>query len=66
MAVGDAIEESGMLLREGGGFVLRADGGRHWRLDLPRVPVDLVGKRVQVAGVEAEDMRIEVEGVRAG
>lgn len=66
MALGDAVAESGMLLREGGGFVLRGDGGRRWRLDLGRVPVDLVGKRVQVAGVEAGDGLIDVDAVRAG
>ena len=66
MALGDAVTESGMLLREGGGFVLRGDSGRRWRLDLARVPVDLVGKRVAVEGVEAGDGLIDVDGVRAG
>lgn len=62
MALGDAIAESGMLLRDGGGFVLRGDGDTCWRLDLSRVPVDLVGKRVRVAGVEAGDGLIDVDG----
>lgn len=66
MALGDEIAESGMLLREGGGFVLRGDSGRRWRLDLSRVPVDLVGKRVELAGTEAGDGLIDVDGVRAG
>lgn len=66
MALGDAIAESGMLLRDGGGFVLRGDSGRRWRLDLSRMPVDLVGKRVAVAGMEAGDGLIDVDGIRAG
>ena len=66
MALGDTIEEAGMLSRDGGGFVLRADGGRRWRLDLGRVPVDLVGKRVRLAGIEAGDGLIDVDGIRAG
>ena len=66
VAVGDGIAMSGMLLREGGGFVLRGDGGMRWRLDLSRVPVDLVGKRVAVEGIEAGDGLIDVDGVRAG
>ena len=66
MARGDAVEDSGMLLRDGGGFVLRGDSGRRWRLDFGRVPVDLVGKRVRVEGVEAGDGLLDVEGVRAG
>ena len=64
MASGDGIDESGMLLREGGGFVLQRDAGGRWRLDLGRVPVDLVGKRVRVIGVEAGGGLVEVDGVR--
>jgi hypothetical protein len=65
VARGDRIDETGMLLREGGGFVLQRDLGGRWPLDLARVPVDFVGKRVRVVGVEDEDGRVEGEGVRA-
>ena len=65
IAVGDAIDEAGMLLREGGGFVLQRDLGGRWRLDLHRVPVDLVGKRVRVVGFEAAAGLVDVEGVRS-
>ena len=65
MATGDAIEDAGMLLRDGGGFVLQRDQGGRWRLDLHRVPVDLVGKRVRVVGIEAADGLLDVDGVRA-
>jgi len=65
MAQGDPIDETGMLLREGGGFVLQRDLGGRWPLDLSRVPVDLVGKRVRVVGIDSGDGRIEADGVRA-
>ena len=65
MATGDAIDESGMLIRAGGGFVLQRDLGGRWRLDLSRVPVDLVGKRVRIVGQEAGDGLVDVDGVRA-
>ena len=63
MAQGDAIDETGLLLREGGGFVLQRDLGGRWPLDLARVPVDLVGKRVRLIGVEGADGRIDGDGV---
>jgi hypothetical protein len=65
VATGDAIEETGMLLREGGGFVLQRDLGGRWPLDLSRMPVDLIGKRVRIVGVETAAGRIDVDGVRA-
>lgn len=65
MATGDQVDEAGMLLREGGGFQLQRDVGGRWRLDLHRVPVDLVGKRVRVIGTEAGGGLVDVEGVQA-
>lgn len=64
MAIGDPVDESGLLLREGGGFILRRDRGGHWRLELHRVPVDLVGKRVRLIGIETEPDLVEVDGVQ--
>ena len=64
MAAGDAIEETGTLLREGGGFVLQRDAGGRWPLDLSRVPVDLVSKRVRIVGTENLAGRVDVDGVR--
>lgn len=63
---GEPIDEAGLLLREGGGFVLKLDDGRRWRLDLRRMPVDLVGKRARVIGVIADAERIEADGVQPG
>jgi hypothetical protein len=66
MAAGEAIDETGMLLREGAGFVLQRDLGGRWPLDLSRMPVDLVGKRVRIVGVETAAGRVDVDGVRPG
>ena len=62
----DAIDETGMLLRVGGGFALKRDAGGLWRLDLHRTPVDLVGKRVRVIGIRTGEDRVDVEGVQPG
>jgi hypothetical protein len=62
----EAIDETGMLLRVGGGFSLKRDAGGLWRLDLHRVPVDLVGKRVRVIGVRTGGDVVDVEGVQPG
>lgn len=66
MAIGDPVDESGLLLREGGGFILQRDRGGHWRLDLHRVPVDLVGKRVRLIGTQSDTDLVEVDGVQPG
>ncbi|WP_288457217.1 DUF5818 domain-containing protein [uncultured Sphingomonas sp.] len=63
-AAGDrGICESGLLVRDGAAFVLRRDAGGVYRLDLPRVPVDHVQKRVRITGVLEADGRVTVEGV---
>jgi len=58
------VDETGMLLRQGGGFVLRRDGGGIWTLELSRVPVDLIAKRVRVIGRRIGERHVEVEGVQ--
>jgi Protein of unknown function (DUF5818) len=35
------------FIRAGGGFALRRDSGGRWKLDLQRVPIDHVEKRVR-------------------
>lgn len=60
---GAGMDETGTLLRDAGGFVLRTDNGVLFRLVLPRVPVDLVEKRVRVVGRYAGDGVIDAEGV---
>ncbi|MGI4878962.1 MAG: DUF5818 domain-containing protein [Janthinobacterium lividum] len=61
--VGARIDETGVLVRERGGFVLRRDLGGRWRLDIPRMPVDHVEKRVRITGIVVADDLVEVDGV---
>ncbi|MDX3911219.1 MAG: DUF5818 domain-containing protein [Sphingobium sp.] len=58
-----AVNETGRLMRDEGGFLLQRDGGGLWRLVLHRVPVDLVEKRVRVQGVLADGDVVEADGV---
>ena len=62
-AIGTRIEETGTLLRDSGGFALRRDLGGRWRLDLHRVPVDHVEKRVRITGVIVGENLVDVDGV---
>lgn len=52
-----------MLVREGGGFCLRRDAGGIYKLQLHRMPVDHIEKRVRVTGTMAEDDIVDVEGI---
>ncbi|MEH3105867.1 MAG: DUF5818 domain-containing protein [Sphingomonas fennica] len=61
----DGIDETGTLVRDSGGFALRADSGQTIRLDLARVPVDHVEKRVRVRGLRRADGVVEADGVAA-
>lgn len=53
-----------MLLRDGGGFVLKRDVGGYYRLELHRMPVDLVEKRVRVIGVLIGPDHVDADGVQ--
>ena len=57
------VDETGMLVRDGGGFALTRDAGGRYRLDLHRMPVDEVEKRVRVVGTLVGDGLVEVAGV---
>lgn len=59
----ERVDETGTLVRDGGGFVLRRDQGGRWLLNLHRVPVDHVQKRVRVVGVMSGENVVDVEGV---
>lgn len=61
--IGDRIELEGTLIRDGAGFAIRAQRGVVYHLQLHRVPVDHVEKRVRVAGTLIEERLIEAEGV---
>ena len=53
-----------MLLRDGGGFVLKRDMGGYYRLELHRMPVDLVEKRVRVIGALIGPNHVDADGVQ--
>jgi hypothetical protein len=61
--LGSRIDETGTLLRDGGGFVLRRDTGGRWGLDLSRAPVDRIEKHVRIIGTLVADGRVEVEAI---
>lgn len=59
-AIGTRVEESGTLIREKGGFILRRDIGGRWRLDLHRVGSDLAEQRVTITGTVVAKGLIDV------
>lgn len=63
MSIGRQIDETGTLIRDGGGFALQRDAGGRYRLELHRVPVDEVEKRVRVVGTLIADDHVDVDGV---
>ncbi|MEH3046921.1 DUF5818 domain-containing protein [Sphingomonas adhaesiva] len=58
------VDETGLLVRDGAAFVLQRDAGGRWLLEMHRVPVDHVQKRVRVVGELSGD-RVTVDGVSA-
>ena len=60
---GIPIDETGKLVREGGAFVLHRDSGGQYHLQLRRMPVDHVEKRVRIIGMLIAADLICVEGV---
>lgn len=63
MTMDERIDETGMLLRDGGAFYLQRDKGGRYRLDLHRTPVDEVEKRVRVIGTLVDEAVVDVDGV---
>lgn len=61
--IGTRIDETGMLIRDGGSFYLRRDLGGRYLLALPRTPVDLVEKRVRLVGTLVGDDLVDADGV---
>jgi hypothetical protein len=60
---GERIDETGMLVREGSMFILERDAGGRYVLELQRVPIDHVAKRVRVIGVLLGDGVVSSDGV---
>ncbi len=63
VAIGSRIDELGTLIRDGGGFALRRDVGGRWKLDMHRVSVDHVGKRVRIIGTSVSDDLVDVDAI---
>jgi hypothetical protein len=61
--IGSRIDETGILVRDGGGFALRRDAGGRYGLDLHRVPVDQVEKRVRIVVTLVAEGLVDVDGV---
>lgn len=61
--IGSQIKVEGTLLRDGASFAIRGQRGVIFHLQLQRVPVDHVEKRVRVKGVLIAQFVIEAEGV---
>jgi hypothetical protein len=59
------IGETGMLVREGGGFALRYGAGDRFRPNLHRVPVDEIEKRMRIVGTLVSEGLVDVDGVSA-
>lgn len=62
-AIGSRIEETGTLIADGGGFALRRDIGGRWKLDLHRVAVNHVEKRVRISGIIVAEGLIDVDAL---
>ena len=62
--IGSRVDETGTLIRDGGGFALRRDIGGRWKLDMHRVLVDHVEKRVRISGVIVAQGLIDVDALR--
>lgn len=61
--IGRTIDETGTLVRDGAAFFLRRDAGGRYELQLRRVPVDHVEKRVRVIGTMIGEGLVSAEGV---
>jgi hypothetical protein len=59
----ERIDEHGTLTRDGGAFYLRRDLGGRYQLELQRLPVDLVEKRVRLVGTLVAADIAAVDGV---
>jgi hypothetical protein len=65
MPLGATHDVTGLLLREGRGFVLCPDIGGTWRLDTGRKAARLAGRRVRVVGIRAQFDLLDVQSIEA-
>jgi hypothetical protein len=61
--IGSRIDETGMLIRDGGAFYLRRDLGGRYMLELRRTPVDLIENRVRLVGTLVGVDLVNADGV---
>ncbi|WP_246611155.1 DUF5818 domain-containing protein [Aquisediminimonas profunda] len=61
--IGTLIDETGTLLSEQSGLVLRRDLGGRWKLDLHRVSMDHIGTRARITGVVVGKGLVDVDGI---
>ena len=61
--IGSHINETGTLVRDGAAFVFRRDVGGRYVLELQRVPIDHVEKRVRLVGTLVAEGLVSAEGV---
>lgn len=60
MIIGTKIRETGVLVADGCGFALRRDIGGRWKLDLHRIAVEHVEKRIRISGIIVAEGVVEV------
>jgi hypothetical protein len=65
MATGERIDETGTLIQAGEIMFFRRDHGGRYQLELHRLPVNLIQKRVRLVGTLIGPMLVHVEGVAA-
>jgi hypothetical protein len=63
MPIGDKVEETGLVLRDGRRIILRVDDGGEWELDLRRFRPDMLGRRMHVTGQRSGFNLIDVDRI---
>ena len=61
--IGSRINETGTLIRDGAAFFLRRDAGGRFELELRRIPIDHVEKRVRVIGTLVAEGLVSADSV---
>jgi hypothetical protein len=62
MPRGAPVVDTGILLRSTG-LILERDAGGTWRLDVHRVPLDLLGSHVRIIGKRSGHDLVDVERI---
>ncbi|WP_380879937.1 hypothetical protein ACFB49_22180 [Sphingomonas sp. DBB INV C78] len=62
MPRGKRVADTGLLIRDRG-LILQRDAGGTWRLDVNRIPVELIGCRVRITGTRSEFDLVDVDRI---